>query len=79
MVYLGVGSAIAYLLLCLVLANQPSNRVAVSMFLTPLFGVIFSWLVVGEDLHWRTAVGGGLVLIAVAISEGFVLRDALAS
>ncbi len=76
-VYLGVGSAIAYLLLCLVLANQPSNRVAVSMFLTPLFGVIFSWLVVGEDLHWRTAVGGGLVLVAVAISEGFVLRKAL--
>lgn len=76
-VYLGVGSAIAYLLLCLVLANQPSNRVAVSMFLTPLFGVIFSWLVVGEDLHWRTAVGGGLVLTAVAISEGFVLREAL--
>ncbi len=76
-VYLGVGSAIAYLLLCLVLANQPSNRVAVSMFLTPLFGVIFSWWVVGEDLHWRTAVGGGLVLVAVAISEGFVLRQAL--
>lgn len=78
-VYLGVGSAIAYLLLCLVLANQPSNRVAVSMFLTPLFGVVLSWLVVGEDLHWRTAVGGALVLIAVAISEGFVLRSALAA
>ena len=43
-IFLGVGSAIAYLLLCLVLSNQPSNRVAVTMFLTPVFGVIFSWL-----------------------------------
>ncbi len=68
-VFLGVGSAIAYLLLCLVLANQPSNRVAVALFLTPLFGVIFSWLVVGERLHLRDGVGGALVLLAVWISE----------
>ncbi|MEY2552159.1 MAG: hypothetical protein QOC57_19, partial [Ilumatobacteraceae bacterium] len=38
-VFLGVGSGIAYLLLCLVLANQPSNRVAVALFLTPVIGV----------------------------------------
>jgi drug/metabolite transporter (DMT)-like permease len=67
--FLGIGSAIAYLLLCLVLANQPSNRVAVSMFLTPVFGVVFSWLIVGEHLHVRDAVGAALVLLAVWISE----------
>jgi drug/metabolite transporter (DMT)-like permease len=68
-IFLGIGSGIAYLLLCLVLANQPSNRVAVTMFLTPLFGVIFSWLVVGEHLHARDGVGAALVLVAVWISE----------
>ncbi|MEP7202439.1 MAG: DMT family transporter [Ilumatobacteraceae bacterium] len=68
-IFLGIGSGIAYLLLCLVLANQPSSRVAVTMFLTPLFGVIFSWLVVGEHLHLRDGVGAGLVLLAVWISE----------
>jgi O-acetylserine/cysteine efflux transporter len=68
-VFLGVGSAIAYLLLCLVLANQPSNRVAVSMFLTPMFGVFFSWLVVNERLRVRDAVAGLIVLLAVWISE----------
>ena len=68
-IFLGVGSAIAYLLLCLVLSNQPSNRVAVTMFLTPMFGVLFSWLVVGENLHVRDGVGAGLVLLAVWISE----------
>ena len=67
--FLGIGSAIAYLLLCWVLSNQPSNRVAVTMFLTPLFGVIFSWLIVGEHLHVRDGVGAALVLMAVWISE----------
>ena len=69
-VFLGVGSALGYLLLCSVLANQPSNRVAVSMFLTPLLGVVFSWLVVGEHLYLRHAYGGAIVLLAIWISEG---------
>ena len=68
-IFLGVGSGIAYLLLCLVLSNTPSNRVAVTLFLTPMLGVIFSWLIVGEHLHLRDAVGGALVLLAVWISE----------
>ncbi|MEA3185794.1 MAG: hypothetical protein QOJ74_2271 [Ilumatobacteraceae bacterium] len=68
-VFLGIGSGIAYLLLCLVLANQPSNRVAVALFLTPVIGVLASWIVVGEHLHWRDGVGGALVLSAVWISE----------
>jgi drug/metabolite transporter (DMT)-like permease len=67
--FLGFGSALSYLLLCRVIAHQPSSRVAVSMFLTPLFGVIFSWLIVGEHLHWRDAVGGAMVLLALWISE----------
>jgi len=68
-VFLGIGSGIAYLLLCLVLKNQPSNRVAVTLFLTPVFGVLISWLVVGEHLHVRDGVGAALVLAAVYISE----------
>ena len=68
-VFLGLGSAISYLLLCLVLSNQPTNRVAVALYLTPVVGVIASWLVVDEPLHWRDLAGGALVLAAVAISE----------
>jgi len=68
-IFLGIGSGIAYLLLCLVLKNLPSNRVAVTLFLTPVFGVLFSWLVVGEHLHLRDGVGAALVLLAVYISE----------
>ena len=68
-VFLGLGSAVSYLLLCLVLSNQPTNRVAVALYLTPVVGVIASWLVVDEPLHWRDLAGGALVLAAVAISE----------
>ena len=74
-VFLGIGSAIAYVVLCSVLASVPSHRVAVSMFLTPLFGVFFSWLVAGEDLHLRDAVGGLLVLAALWISEHGARKD----
>ena len=74
-VFLGIGSAIGYLLLCSVLASQPSSRVAVSMFLTPMIGVVFAWLVVGEHLHLRTAAGGALVLLAIYISEWAPGRD----
>ena len=77
--FLGVGSAIAYLLLCVVLARQPSSRVAVSMFLTPLIGVLFSWLIVGEKLHLRDAIGGLLVLVALWISEQSGRRGAARS
>ena len=69
MVFLGIGSAVGYMVLCSVLASVPSHRVAVSMFLTPLFGVFFSWLLAGEDLHLRDGVGGLLVLLALWISE----------
>lgn len=68
-VFLGVGSAVSYLLLCLVLARQPASRIAVTLYLTPLVGVLFSWAVVGEQLHLREAVGAILVLCAIAISE----------
>ena len=69
-VFLGVGSGVGYLLLCSVLANQPSSRVAVSMFLTPVLGVVFSWWIVGEKLYLRHAVGAAVVLVAIWISEG---------
>jgi drug/metabolite transporter (DMT)-like permease len=75
-VFLGVGSAVGYLLLCLVLSHQPPSRVAVSMYLTPILGVIFSWLVASEQLHVRDAVGGGLVLLAVFLSEWAPSRSA---
>ncbi|MBU6317563.1 MAG: DMT family transporter, partial [Acidobacteria bacterium] len=52
-----------------VLANQPTNRVAVALYLTPVVGVLVSWLIVDEALHWRDLVGGALVLVAVAVSE----------
>lgn len=68
-VFIGVGSAVSYLLLCRVLANQPANRLAVTLYLTPVIGVVSSWLVVDERLHWRDAVGAALVLTAIAVSE----------
>jgi drug/metabolite transporter (DMT)-like permease len=67
--FLGVGSAFAYLLLCSVLAHQPASRVAVALYLIPVLGVAFSALVAGERLTGRDLAGGALVLGAVWVSE----------
>jgi drug/metabolite transporter (DMT)-like permease len=68
-VLIGVGSGVSYLLLCLVLAREPANRLAITLYLTPVVGVLCSWLLVGESLHWRDAAGAALVLVAIGISE----------
>ena len=74
--FLGFGSGVAYLLLCVVLSKQPASRLAVVLYLVPVIGVVLSWLAVGERLHLRDAIGGAIVLAAIAISEG---RGRLAS
>lgn len=68
-IFIGLGSALSYLLLCRVLADQPASRLAVTLYMTPVIGVLSSWLVVDEQLHWRDAVGAALVLTAIAVSE----------
>ncbi len=72
--FLGLGSAVAYLLLCLVLSRIPTGRVAVSLYLIPLIGVALAFLVVGEQLHLRHLLGAAVVLVAVAVNEGALRR-----
>ena len=33
-----------------------------------LFGVLLAWIFLGEPLHWRTLVGGALILVGVALA-----------
>ena len=69
-VWLGVGSAIAYLLLCRALAGTSSDLVALSLYLIPVIGVLLSWLLADEQLSARHAVGAATILLAIWIGEG---------
>ena len=46
--YIGVGSGIAYFLFAHVLSRLPASRFAVAMYAVPTIGVLASWAVLGE-------------------------------
>lgn len=68
--WLGIGSAIAYLLFCRVLADQPATVVAISLYLIPVVGVLASWVLTDERPSGRHAVGGLVILVAIWLGEG---------
>lgn len=68
-VYIGVGSGIAYLLFAHVLSRLPASRFAVVMYAVPTLGVLGSWAVLGERPIARDVVGGAMILAAVWVAE----------
>jgi drug/metabolite transporter (DMT)-like permease len=63
-VYIGIfPSAIAYTLFAYAISKLPVTSVASFLYTVPIFGLLFSWLLLGEVPTWLTVVGG---LIAIA-------------
>ena len=69
MIYIGVGTGIAYLLFAHVLSRLPASRFAVAMYAVPTLGVLGSWAVLGERPIARDVVGGAMILVAVWVAE----------
>jgi len=68
-VYIGLGTGIAYLLFAHVLSRLPASRFAVAMYAVPTLGVPGSWAVLGERPIARDVVGGAMILVAVWVAE----------
>jgi drug/metabolite transporter (DMT)-like permease len=63
-VYIGIfPSAIAYTLFAYAISKLPVTSVASFLYTVPVFGLLFSWFLLGEVPTWLTMVGG---LIAIA-------------
>jgi drug/metabolite transporter (DMT)-like permease len=63
-IYMGIfPSAIAYTLFAYAISKLPVTTVASFLYSVPVFGLLFSWLLLGEVPTWLTLVGG---LIAIA-------------
>lgn len=66
--YLGVASAIAYVIWSLLLRDHPVSQVTVYGFTTPIFGAICSVILLGEgDLFKSSYVILALILVSVGI------------
>ena len=53
----------------MLLGRVRAQDAAIIYSLDPVYGAVFSWLLLGESLGPQGLVGGGLVLTAVALSR----------
>jgi len=68
-----LGSGVAYLLYYKIL-NVVGSAIASSVtYITPIIAVILGVSLLGEQLHWYEPVGGLIVILGAAISQGSIL------
>jgi drug/metabolite transporter (DMT)-like permease len=68
-----LGSGVAYLLYYKVLDVVGSAIAASVTYITPVIAVILGVLLLNEQLHWYEPVGGLIVILGAAISQGSIL------
>lgn len=67
------GSGVAYLLYYKVL-NVVGSAIASSVtYITPVIAVVLGVLILNEQLHWYEPLGGLIVILGAAISQGSIL------
>ena len=68
LLYAGIPSlAVTFYLFASVLRRAPAIQGAAVAYLTPFFGVLFSWMLVGDRLGRAEMLGGLLVVVGVAV------------
>jgi drug/metabolite transporter (DMT)-like permease len=68
-----LGSGVAYLLYYKVLDVVGSAIASSVTYITPIIAVILGVLILNEQLHWYEPVGGIIVILGAAISQGSIL------
>jgi drug/metabolite transporter (DMT)-like permease len=66
----GLGSGVAYVLNTRIVMTAGSTVASSVTYVTPLFAVVAGFLILGEPLSWHQPVGGAVVLLGVAVSQG---------
>ena len=68
-----LGSGVAYLLYYKILDIVGSAIASSVTYITPIIAVILGVSLLGEQLHWYEPVGGLIVILGAAISQGSIL------
>jgi drug/metabolite transporter (DMT)-like permease len=70
-IVLGVlGTGIAYVLNYRLIADEGATAASTVTYLLPIVAVVLGVLILSEPLSWNLAVGGLVILVGVALSEG---------
>lgn len=73
--YIGLfPSAVAYTIFAYALSKAPASLVTVYLYTVPVFGVLFSWLLLGEVPSWLTLIGGVVALGGIVVVNRARLR-----
>ncbi|MGH3385081.1 MAG: EamA family transporter [Nocardioidaceae bacterium] len=64
------GSVVAFSAYVWALGNAPISLVATYAYVNPVVAVFLGWLILAEPVTWPIAVGGGVVVTAVAVVVG---------
>jgi drug/metabolite transporter (DMT)-like permease len=67
-------SGIAYILYFKLIEQVGTTSALTVTFLSPVFGILWGVLFLGETVGWYTAVGSSVVLVGTALVTGFVPR-----
>jgi drug/metabolite transporter (DMT)-like permease len=68
-----LGSGVAYLLYYKVLDVVGSAIASSVTYITPMIAVMLGVLLLNEELHWYEPVGGLIIILGAAISQGSIL------
>jgi drug/metabolite transporter (DMT)-like permease len=71
MMTLGIfGSGLAYIWNFQIVERAGSSIASSVTYLTPVVAVFVGWIFLGEHISWHEPVGGAVVVLAAAISQG---------
>jgi drug/metabolite transporter (DMT)-like permease len=71
MMALGIfGSGLAYIWNFQIVERAGSSIASSVTYLTPVVAVFVGWIFLGEDISWHEPVGGAIVVLGAAISQG---------
>ncbi len=62
-----VGTVIAFLLYYLLMHNMDVTKTMLIALVTPVTAVILGMLVLKEEMHWRTLIGGAMIISGLAL------------
>jgi drug/metabolite transporter (DMT)-like permease len=62
-----VGTVIAFLLYYWLMHNMDVTKTMLIALVTPVTAVVLGMLVLKEEMHWRTLIGGGMIISGLAM------------
>jgi drug/metabolite transporter (DMT)-like permease len=62
-----VGTVVAFLLYYWLMHNMEVTKTMLIALVTPVTAVILGMLVLKEEMHWRTLIGGAMIIVGLAL------------